>query len=713
MRRVRNEAGQAALVLVLSIVLLLATSGSLLAVNAWQHDPLVQADVVQHYAYRALEAGVNSYLSTINAEPSLVNCNTTSTSSTCAAQKYDVWSKVPTTLSTAVPQYYLWTNPQLCFSTTATRATSCTSSPASGNLEYAQVLVVGAAGTPGHFQYQQSVTNFSPKNGFLTHLWWSNYEAEPNAKTAPRTACQYDYRNQYAGPGSACTAPGYAPGVYFGPGDVIDGPVFTNDSIYVATDPTFGTPSTHRHLAPIETADPTCLVVTDPLTGGTSAPPSCQQSPTSRAVYTTTNSRNGVPRETPPSTDTNLETLAAQGGCVYTGPTTISFLATSSQAAGHKVGYMNVYSPETPIYTTDGHTYDANNTRAKNHNQCIGTDIRVPDGTPGSKTGGKGNGVIYVKTNAATSSCTQQDANPYDAYVGTVTTERAQIQRTGANRYNMTDTTGTVNCAGDAFVHDANHGPAGRQSGFAGNLTVAAQNNVVITGPLHYTNCGSAFSGKAPCPYHDGAAAVNDSLGLIANNFVVLNRPVCPSQQSRYYSYYRQSSTDPYCARSGLMKRCAAETSASTWTTWQDALCNPGPTIQVDAAILALNHSFTVDNYTAGGTTGKLVFYGAMAQYWRGEVGVFGFQDTGYSKYYTWDSRLQYVSIPYYLTPGTTSWGIASSSVVLSNTCPAWPTRFPTGFGYVKTKIASTTTTLRTSSTHASKATAPTGAPCT
>lgn len=751
-----HETGQAALTLVIAIVLLLVTSGGILAANAMAHDPLVQTDVVQHYAYRALEAGINSYLRTINEHPNLVNCNTTSISSTCKTEKYDQWFQVPeTTVATdATPEWYLWTNPQLCFSSTATKDTSCTSSPSTGNLEYVQILVVGAAGTPGHYQYQQSVSNFSPENSFLTHLWWSDYEAEPSAKTPSRTACKWDWKNSYKGPGSSC-APGgsYTGAVFFGPGDVIDGPVYTNDSIYVASDPTFGTSSAgHPHPTAIDTADPSCIVVTAPGSSGSSPASACKSTltaTTGNATYTPTNSHFGLTTETPPSTDSSLETLAAEDGCVYSGPTTISFIATHT----HRTGYMNVYSPLTQVTGT----HDSDND-SSNHNTCLGTDIRLPDGTPSGGTS-EGNGVIYVKT--ATGSCASQKVNPYDAYVTMtetvtvtvtepvtvtvpevvgrhwtksrgryvttivyvkekktepVTTKQREretfVTATRAQSATETLTPATMNCAGDAFVHDANSAPSGKESGMAGNLTIATANNVVITGAINYTDCQSGFNSEKPCTYNDGNGAVNDSLGLIANNSVVVNRPVCPNGKT--------SHSDPYCTSKGLLKRCASEiSSTATWTTWEDALCNPssGTTLDIDGALLALNHSFEVDNWTTGGATGKLVIYGTMDQYWRGPVGDFSNTtiDNGFSKYYTWDARLQYVSIPSYLSPNLPSWGLVASSMVLDSTCPSWPKRFPTGYKYVKTRTINTTTTFRTPSSKVSLATAPppTGARCT
>ena len=67
--------------------------------------------------------------------------------------------------------------------------------------------------------------------------------------------------NGYNGPVLGGTNPCAA--VYFGPDDKVYGPIFSNDSIYVASGPTLG---------PVTTADPSCLFITG--TGGKAA--SCQ-----------------------------------------------------------------------------------------------------------------------------------------------------------------------------------------------------------------------------------------------------------------------------------------------------------------------------------------------------------------------------------------------------------------------------------------------------
>jgi hypothetical protein len=62
-------------------------------------------------------------------------------------------------------------------------------------------------------------------------------------------------------------------------------------------------------------------------------------------------------------------------------------------------------------------------------------------------------------------------------------------------------------------------------------------------------------------------------------------------------------------------------------------------------AMLALGHSFIVQNYDEGDQLGTITVNGVIAQKWRGPVGTSG--GTGYLKNYGYDSRLQYASPPY------------------------------------------------------------------
>jgi hypothetical protein len=75
---------------------------------------------------------------------------------------------------------------------------------------------------------------------------------------------------------------------------------------------------------------------------------------------------------------------------------------------------------------------------------------------------------------------------------------------------------------------------------------------------------------------------------------------------------------------------------------------NPTATFQnpqIHAAILALTHSFIVQNYEEGAQLGTITVNGVIAQKWRGPVGTSG--GTGYLKSYGYDSRLQFASPPF------------------------------------------------------------------
>ena len=83
------------------------------------------------------------------------------------------------------------------------------------------------------------------------------------------------------------------------------------------------------------------------------------------------------------------------------------------------------------------------------------------------------------------------------------------------------------------------------------------------------------------------------------------------------------------------------------------------PTIY--AAILAVNHSFIVDNYDCGSPLGTLHVYGAIAQLYRGPVGTGGGSgvNSGYLKDYKYDDRLFTTEPPYFLNPVSAHWSVS------------------------------------------------------
>jgi hypothetical protein len=113
---------------------------------------------------------------------------------------------------------------------------------------------------------------------------------------------------------------------------------------------------------------------------------------------------------------------------------------------------------------------------------------------------------------------------------------------------------------------------------------------------------------------------------------------------------------------------------ASTWTTsgsaqWRDiknanapeclnSASIPTEDLKIEAAILALQHQFTVDRYGCGAGLGALSINGTIAQKFRGPVGI-GNGSSGYIKNYTYDNRLRFRSPPKFLDPVNVAWNVA------------------------------------------------------
>ena len=66
--------------------------------------------------------------------------------------------------------------------------------------------------------------------------------------------------------------------------------------------------------------------------------------------------------------------------------------------------------------------------------------------------------------------------------------------------------------------------------------------------------------------------------------------------------------------------------------------------LYIYAAILAVAHSFIVDNYDCGSPLGTLYVFGTIA--------------SGYTKDYNYDDRLASLEPPYFLNPVSAAWYI-------------------------------------------------------
>jgi hypothetical protein len=173
--------------------------------------------------------------------------------------------------------------------------------------------------------------------------------------------------------------------------------------------------------------------------------------------------------------------------------------------------------------------------------------------------------------------------------------------------------TATSGCAVPAYQPLNPYGdPAGCanvyvQGTYAKDLTIAAAKDVIVTDNLQKSG--------------------DRMLGLIANNFV-----------RAYHTVKNRSATDPTDCQNDV------------------AVQN----LQIEAAILALQHSFIADNYYCGTPLGTLRIDGALSQRYRGQVGRSDANtaQTGYAKKYVYDDRLKLREPPHFLDPAQATWRI-------------------------------------------------------
>ena len=136
-------------------------------------------------------------------------------------------------------------------------------------------------------------------------------------------------------------------------------------------------------------------------------------------------------------------------------------------------------------------------------------------------------------------------------------------------------------------------------SSYSGQLTIAAENDVIIDGNIRRTSSSA------------------DLLGLIANNFIRVKHPVCES-------------SDLNCAGgTGVPGSVSEESAKGDCDADNDnsrAVNGNGSNqdLTIDAALLSIDHSFIVDHYDCGGSLGTLTVNGAISQKFRGAVGTTG-----------------------------------------------------------------------------------------
>jgi hypothetical protein len=639
-----SDGGQTAIVLVVGILTIMTLASGVFVASTTQSFPIVQNNMAQHDAYRAIQAGLDEYMYLINTDPSRIQCNSkTTTNPSCQTMTnfaFKTWVPVPNTGTNGAPtEWFDMEDP----------CVNCT--PLTVDL-----TINGAARAGTGVQLETASIDIKQSNNFLTNAWWSVHTIlDPSVQTGTgaRQSCQ-NSTNPQGGKGvdsptgtfnliwgtgangvypysAACL--GGTSLLYNPPGTVFDGPIFSDDPLMVCS---FGSPGTTSvgtaaPYLPINTADPNAVYSTLNCPYATLAP-----------NYNVAKTVFPQPFQVPPNNITvanSLGGVAMQDGCDYQGPTQITFEGTN----GFKVN-----SPQTPTSTGTPNVGTDTLNSAKDASTCFpstaGGDIPLP-----------ANQVIFVGN---VPGCVVKKNPLQSGFYGTAV---------------------FANCEGNALVGNSYYDINNYQNnvGLSGELTIGAENNTVIMNGITYQNCKASVPGDSAtsCPLQTGPGAVNDVLGLIGAAFVELNHPTTHSR----------ANPTPVC--NGWGSGDNPDEPAATFTANNNGLCDlaqgANNDIRVDAVVLALQDSFAVNDFTNGPQLGIINIDGVIAEYFAdvdgaatsGQSG--NTTNTGYTAVnYHWDSRLDFIAPPYYLTPGTPAWVIGSFSYSpgqCSPSCPAAP----------------------------------------
>jgi hypothetical protein len=456
---------------------------------------------------------------------------------------------------------------------------------------------------------------------FVDFLYFTDLEtSDPKivsgqpSKCGKATSGPQRYRYAYNAGGTNVPSYDSSPGsgscnqIRFVSGDVINGPIHSNDRIYICGTPVF--------RGDASTTAPGSVVANPPSGNLWTGDSGCSNSPSFQGRF---NKLFWEQKLTPPDSNTSLACYAdatrsgcagvpdaLRTGCLYTGPTLINFRSN---------GNMDVYSPYT---------------RRSSAGCRNGSDVPLPD-----------NGVIYVQSIPSSSSdpnytnwaksgggCNAPTASNSAPLTAPIVAQPflETNKPLGLPRSNESLSFG--------FSYPCNSGDVFVQGTLKGQVTIGAANNIIVTGNVLYADKPA------------GATAYQGSnlLGLIANAFVQVYHPICSSS----------------CG--GSSNNNKEYTSAGSHTVFGQSwpprsLVDP----EINAAIFAVNNSFAVQNYNVGdtdrvgtgGNPGKLTVFGTIAQENRGAVGTGSGSNpiTGYLKNYNYDSRLRYLAPPFFLNP--------------------------------------------------------------
>ncbi len=437
------------------------------------------------------------------------------------------------------------------------------------------------------------------QKGFIDNLYFTDYETSdpvlgPNKNvTDPDTGknvCAVHLWETSTG-----TRPSGCPTISFGAFDTLSGPVHSNDTLTVcgatfAKAVTTSDPGSPNYDIGGGCSDATWTV------GKPQYTPTLLFPPTNSQMKTET--RNDLPLTVP------------RPGCLYTGPTVITF----SMVSG--VAKMRVVSPYTKFTQTSA--------TAGGPNPAMCGLISDLQSMAGALIDVLPSNLVYVQSVPTTPTDPNYwapGALPITGYTCQTSTNgdgnsvSSGGWKYGTYQFPSTNEILPISSQSDTPAYSCRNGDLYVSGTMSGALTIATDNYIYVTGDLKYNDKNS------------------DILGLVGQNAVWVYNPIICTQYN----------TPPDC------RTYAYGISTSNR--------------EIDAAILSVAHTFAAQNYNAGtsnlGSRGTLTVDGAIAQEYRGTVATGGSTIvTGYAKNYTYDARFAYTAPPKFLTPTSTTYGV-------------------------------------------------------
>ncbi|MDQ0373901.1 hypothetical protein [Cellulomonas humilata] len=535
------------------------------------------------------------------------------------------------------PGYFVYGNPSATFAPTSvvTLPTGASANPAFGLGASGAWANIAGSGGAAQFRYEvdnskyyssgtlrlratgraggetRSLVADLRQRGFIDFLYFTNYEIiDPVISGATGTCEIYRYAGRStANPPSGCGA------INFRTGDVIDGPLHTNDAFQIDGNPVFKGWTTTSY---------------NPTTGlnyfGTGTP-SFPAMPGGKPVYEPILAMPATNTELKKETRPDLPLDVPRPGCLYTGPTKIVFKAN---------GKMQVTSPWTKVTSPVAGTNNAGcgTPGSAGLGSATGQEIDAPD-----------NNVVFVQNVPSLST----DPNYWaTGATGTPVCLAESHASTGTNIRNAAGNPvgypATGEYVANASVYGCRNGDVFVQGTVNAKATLAAENYIYITDDITY------------------ASADDDILGLVGQNAVWVWKPekqntTAVSQTDRTLSQRNALAAIGYdcVATSSTRYRCDGRTFSAS-----DNELIADTDRRIDAAILSVAHTFMVQNYNRGDPRGTLTVNGAIAQKFRGTVGTGSGAtvSTGYLKDYKYDKRFSYVAPPKFLSPTSTTYGV-------------------------------------------------------